>query len=133
MAGYGAWCTPLYHMRTDVFIKSEIVSNEERLAKVVKRRKMYCEAGPNCFCPLGVIKEEGLEMLTSAIHAPINILALPGIPPQPRLKNIGIRRLSFGPGLLRFVMALRKELLQKIQLPEGLDAVTTNAITTAYL
>lgn len=64
---------------------------------------------------------------------PVNILALPGIPDIKTLKEIGVARLSLGPGYLKIAIQAMKTLAEKLRQQEGLDSVLGNNITSDYL
>jgi 2-methylisocitrate lyase-like PEP mutase family enzyme len=71
--------------------------------------------------------------LITALNCPVNVLALPGIPDFKSLREIGVARLSLGPGFLKVALSAMKDLAVKLQNHQGLDEVIDVAITSAEL
>ena len=83
----------------------------------------------------GPAEDALLVRLVAAIAAPINVLAVAGLPPAARLREIGIRRLSAGGGVakasLNHTFGLARDFLadgrsepftQPLIVPNGLNA-----------
>jgi len=85
--------------RTDVYLKA-LVAPERAFDETVRRAKLYREAGADSIFVPFVYEDAVLARLVKAIAAPLNVLG-PGLPDAPRLKEIGIRRLSAGGGIAK--------------------------------
>ena len=70
----------------------------------VARATAYRDAGADSIFVPGVTDEETIARLVDAIDAPLNVLARPETPPLPRLRELGVRRVSVGGGALRAVL-----------------------------
>lgn len=120
--------------RTDVLLYNNLFSTSEaRLSELIKRGKAYKEAGANCFFPIAVRNEEDIKALVNELGMPINILALPGIPDFKTLNNIGVARVSLGPGFLKYAIKAMKSLATELKEYNGLSLITENEITSDYL
>lgn len=125
---------PLFiNARTDVMLKANRLTDEEKLAEVLLRGKAYRDAGADCFYPIFLKKKEDIKTVIKAIHLPVNILLLPGIPDFETLKNIGLSRISLGPGFLKTTINAMKNIAVKLLHYEGMQEVADNPVTTAYL
>jgi 2-methylisocitrate lyase-like PEP mutase family enzyme len=74
-----------------------------------------------------------IQTLISALKCPVNILALPGVPDLKSLNEIGVARVSLGPGFLKIAIKSMKELAEKLKNYEGLDEIIGNEITSNYI
>ena len=104
--------------RTDSFYTSA-GSAEEKLSEAIRRGNKYREAGADCIFVQPVWQKEMIATLVKEIHAPINILANPGIgagvPPSVReLQDLGVARLSLGSGLMKATLALIKKVADEL-------------------
>lgn len=119
--------------RTDVFIKENNLSNEEKVAEAIVRGKAYKDAGADCLYPIFLKEKESLVTIMNEVSLPINILMVPGIPDFPTLKEIGLARISLGPGFLKYAISSMKNIAQKLLNFEGMEDITANPVTTDYL
>jgi 2-methylisocitrate lyase-like PEP mutase family enzyme len=126
---------PLFiNARTDVYIKgTQWVSNEEKCEETSKRGKAYLEAGADGIYPITMNKKQDIAQLVSALSAPVNILAIPGIPDLKTLKEMGVARLSLGPGFLKVAIRAMKQAALQLKNGEGLSGVTENELSNDYL
>src|ERR1035437_653795 len=120
-------------IRTDVMLKANQLTDKEKLAEVLLRGKAYRDAGADCFYPILLKKKEDIVTVIKAANLPINILLLPGIPDFETLKNIGLSRISLGPGFLKTAINAMKNIAENLLHYEGMQEVVDNPVTTAYL
>jgi|SRR5580658_374175 2-methylisocitrate lyase-like PEP mutase family enzyme len=66
------------------------------LADTIARLQSYAEAGADVLYAPGVIKPADLRELVASVDRPVNVLALPGVPPVSELAEIGVKRVSVG-------------------------------------
>lgn len=126
--------TPFFvNARTDVYIHGENFSADKKLAETIKRGKAYKDAGADCFYPIVMRDEQHIKTTLEELKMPVNILALSGIPPLKRLNEIGVARVSLGPGFLKIAIKAMKNLATKLQNLEGLNEIVENEITSDYL
>lgn len=104
--------------RTDSFYVSS-GSIQEKLRESIRRGNKYREAGADCIFVQPVSEREIISTLVKEIHAPVNILANPGIgtgmPLSIReLQDLGVARVSLGSGLMRATLALIKKVADEL-------------------
>jgi 2-methylisocitrate lyase-like PEP mutase family enzyme len=89
--------------RVDVFIRHQSES-EDDIREAVWRAKKYLDAGADCIYPILVHHEQTIAELARSIPAPINVFAMPDTPPLARLRELGVKRVSFAGRLQRAAM-----------------------------
>jgi 2-methylisocitrate lyase-like PEP mutase family enzyme len=99
--------------RVDVFIQ-EWGAPEGRVEETLRRGRLYLEAGADCVYPILVADEQTIAALVDGIPGPVNVLYRPGVPSLARLAQLGVRRISFGPGIHRAAEAATRRLLERI-------------------
>ena len=119
--------------RTDVFIIENALPHEEKLSDSIVRGKAYKEAGADCFYPIFLKEKESIATIIEEVSLPVNILLLPGIPGFDTLKEIGLARLSLGPGFLKTAINSMKNAAEKLLQFDGMQDITDNPITSGYL
>lgn len=126
---------PLFiNARSDVYIRgNEFVDEEEKFEEALKRGKAYINAGADCFFPILMKRNQDIRELISALRSPVNILALPGVPDLKTLNEMGVARVSLGPGLLKIAIRAMKQSALRLKNYEGMDEITGNEITSDYL
>jgi len=106
--------------RTDVLFR--------RLGDVdeaIRRGRLYRAAGADCIFVIGVTDEPTIERLVQEIDAPINILATPAAPPLPRLRALGVRRVTIGSGLYRVQLGAAMAAARALRDGETFDPLKT--------
>ena len=66
--------------RTDVFLVSPGLSEDQKLALAIERGRAYVEAGADGIYPIFATEEEAVKTLVNALKVPVNILAKDGSP-----------------------------------------------------
>ena len=112
---------PLFiNARTDVYLKANDLSDEEKLSETIRRGKAYTNSGADCFYPISLKKKEQIEIIIKEVGLPVNVLLLPEIPDFETLKIIGVARLSLGPGFLKTSINAMKNIAEKFLHDEGM-------------
>ena len=125
---------PLFiNARTDVYLKANNLSAEEKLVETIRRGNAYKDAGANGFYPIVLTEKESMKSIVKEVGLPVNILLLPGIPDFEILQTIGIARISLGPGFLKTAINAMKNIAEKLLHYEGMPEVMDNPVTSAYL
>jgi len=120
--------------RTDVVLNPKLFTTEEsRIEEIIKRGKAYKDAGADCFFPIALKDKSQIEALIAVIEMPVNLIAIPGIPPLDELERIGVARLSLGPSFLKIAIKSMKDLATQLKDFDGLKAILENDVTTDYL
>ncbi|MFF3103228.1 isocitrate lyase/PEP mutase family protein [Viridibacillus arvi] len=86
--------------RTDTYVQME-----NPLLETIIRTRAYVESGASGIFIPGLIKEDEIKEIAFLIGAPLNILSLPGLTNCNQLKDIGVKRFSFGNALSDKVIA----------------------------
>jgi 2-methylisocitrate lyase-like PEP mutase family enzyme len=66
------------------------------LADTIARLQSYAQAGADVLYAPGITKAADLRELVASVDLPVNVLALPGVPPVAQLAAIGVKRISVG-------------------------------------
>lgn len=99
--------------RTDVFLLG-IGEKASRFDHAVERANAYRAAGADCLFVPAVRDAETIGTLAKAIDGPINVLAIPGMPPAPELERLGVARVSTGSGPARAAMTAAKRIAEEL-------------------
>lgn len=68
------------------------------LADTIARLQAYQEAGADVLYAPGLSSRDDIATVVRAVDRPVNVLALPGVPPVAELAEIGVARISVGSG-----------------------------------
>lgn len=91
--------------RTDIFLKAKAETHDAAMAEAaIERGKAYADAGASGFFVPGLMDEKLIGRVCAAVPLPVNIMAFPGVPDAGRLSELGIARISHGPGPYRLAM-----------------------------
>lgn len=89
---------PFLNARTDVYLH-RVGEESDRFDRAVDRANAYRTAGADCLFVPGVEDPATIDRLVAAIDGPLNVLAShPGPPPVAELGELGVARVSVGPG-----------------------------------
>lgn len=96
--------------RTDLFLQEgDQGKHAALLDEAIRRAKAYADAGGNGFFAPGLADEGLIETLCKASPLPVNMMMFAGVPSPKRLGELGVSRVSYGPGPYRAMMAKLKE------------------------
>jgi 2-methylisocitrate lyase-like PEP mutase family enzyme len=68
------------------------------LADTITRLQAYQEAGADVLYAPGLTGAGDIRRVVESVDLPVNVLALPGVPPIAELAELGVRRVSVGSG-----------------------------------
>ena len=74
-------------------------------AEAVERANAYLDAGADVIFFLGLDDEDKVKRALDEVHGRISVIGQPGAVPLVRLAELGISRVSFGPGSLGLALA----------------------------
>jgi 2-methylisocitrate lyase-like PEP mutase family enzyme len=86
--------------RTDVYLRG---TDDPEAAFL--RGQAYARAGADCIFVPGVVDAKTIRELVAGIDAPVSVLARPGAPSVSELQELGVARVSFGPGPMGVALA----------------------------
>ncbi|WP_262030293.1 isocitrate lyase/phosphoenolpyruvate mutase family protein [Microvirga sp. Mcv34] len=96
---------PLFlNARTDVFLAAASDRHEGLVDTALERGRAYAEAGADGFFVPGLADERLIARVVEASPLPVNIMASAKTPPAARLAELGVARISHGPGPYRMAM-----------------------------
>lgn len=91
--------------RTDVFFQQPAQAHDMSMVDAaLERARAYAEAGASGLFVPGVIAEPLIARLAQASPLPLNIMMMPDVPERARLAELGVARISHGPGPYRGAM-----------------------------
>jgi 2-methylisocitrate lyase-like PEP mutase family enzyme len=97
--------------RTDTYFQ-----RENPLLETIDRAKSYVESGASGIFVPGMKLEEDIKEVALKINAPLNVLSLPGLTNCNKLKELGVKRFSFGNALSdKYIAFLEKNTEQLIE------------------
>jgi 2-methylisocitrate lyase-like PEP mutase family enzyme len=108
--------------RTDLYLAG-IGDPASRFERACERSRAYAAAGADCVFIPGVRDEETIRRFVEALHFPLNFLAVPGLPPVQRLKELGVARVSVGSGIARAAMAVTRRIALEVKTTGSFDGM----------
>jgi len=114
--------------RTDVYLDRTGFDPALRFEQSCERARAYIAAGADCIFVPGVTDEDTIRRFVEALRFPLNILAGAGTPPIPRLREIGVARVSVGSGLARAAMGLTRSIAQELKAGGSFETMLQFAI-----
>jgi 2-methylisocitrate lyase-like PEP mutase family enzyme len=91
--------------RTDIFLVSKPDQhNEDMVTMALERGRLYAEAGADGLFVPGLADERLIGRLVEASPLPVNVMMNDRAPPVAKLAELGVARVSHGPGPYRLVM-----------------------------
>jgi 2-methylisocitrate lyase-like PEP mutase family enzyme len=92
--------------RTDLFLQAPGDAHDAALVDAaLERARAYADAGADGLFVPGLTDERLIERVVTGSPLPVNIMMSPGKPPAARLAELGVARISHGPGPYRSAMA----------------------------
>ena len=99
----------------------------------MQRASAYLQSGADCIFAIGVKEKEALQKIVEELNCPVNVLFFPGVPDLPTLQQIGVRRVSFGPNMLKLAVAAMKDFMQQLKEGRGLEFIEKNKVTSDFV
>lgn len=102
---------PLFiNARTDVFLKAmSEPHNAEQIEEALDRGAAYAKAGANGLFAPGLHDPELIRTLCGRSSLPVNIMVMPDTPSSTEMAELGVARISYGPGPYRQMIDRLKE------------------------
>lgn len=84
--------------RTDIFLRTPAADHTVAMVEAAaERARMYKDAGADGVFAPGLADPALIGLLCERLDLPVNIIALPNVPPAPVLASLGVARISYGP------------------------------------
>ncbi|WP_399678491.1 isocitrate lyase/phosphoenolpyruvate mutase family protein [Xenophilus sp.] len=91
--------------RTDVFFQKPADAHDQAMVEAaLERARAFAEAGANGLFVPGLVSEDLIAKLCAGSPLPVNVMAREGGPGRARLAELGVARISHGPGPYRGAM-----------------------------
>jgi 2-methylisocitrate lyase-like PEP mutase family enzyme len=100
--------------RTDVFL-AQIGEPSTRFDRACERLQAYIGAGADCVFLPGLADENTIRRVVETLKFPLNILAGANLPTIPRLRELGVARVSVGSGIMRATLGLTRRIAQELK------------------
>ena len=92
--------------RTDVFLRTPPDQHDETsMIAALERGRAYADAGADGLFVPGLISERLIGLLVERSPLPVNVMKSEAAPPKARLAELGVARVSFGPG--PYILAMK--------------------------
>ncbi|WP_120495336.1 isocitrate lyase/phosphoenolpyruvate mutase family protein [Kiloniella sp. EL199] len=93
--------------RTDIFLKATASDDKKKLLeKVIARGQAYADSGADGFFVPALTDADLIKELCEKCLLPVNIMMMQGCPSISELADLGVARISHGPGPFRAAMAM---------------------------
>ena len=116
--------------RTDVYLRGT-GDDATRFKETVRRAKAYQDAGADCVFPIGLRERETIARLVREIGCPMNVMAGPGAPTIAELEQLGVRRVTFGTGLMRATLPSIRKMARERRASGSCDSLAQTEFTHA--
>lgn len=91
--------------RTDIFLKAKAEAHDRAAVdQALERARAYADAGASGFFVPGLADERLIARVCEASPLPVNAMMFAGMPSARRLAELGVARISHGPGPYRQAM-----------------------------
>lgn len=112
---------PAYiNARTDLFLNAVPEDHSPDLVDhALERATAYAESGASGFFVPGLVDEGLIRRVCEATPLPVNVMYFPSVPEAKRLADLGVARISHGPGPYRLAMKALEEAARAAQAPGG--------------
>jgi 2-methylisocitrate lyase-like PEP mutase family enzyme len=102
--------------RTDAFVRAGDRDPADVLADAVERGRAYLDAGaPVVFVPARLDEEQVTTLVDAYGPQRLTVIGVPGSLPLPRLEELGVARVSYGPNPQRVAMTALQELAESVR------------------
>ena len=110
--------------RTDAFVRAGDKPLDVVVGEAVERGRAFLDAGASCVFVPGKLDEDTVGRLVEGIgERRVSVIGVPGTPPQARLAELGVARVSYGPWTQRVALTALADagtaILAGGALPEG--------------
>ncbi len=91
--------------RTDLFLQAKPGQHDALIAAAIERAHAYADSGANGFFVPGLADATLIERMVNGSPLPVNVMASSATPKLAKLVELGVARVSHGPGPYRLAMA----------------------------
>jgi 2-methylisocitrate lyase-like PEP mutase family enzyme len=131
-AGRAAGVPLFVNARTDIYLGA-IGPEEERLERTLERLRAYAAAGADGVFVPGLRDPADLAAVARGAGVPLNVLAMPGLPPVLELARLGVARLTVGSKAMLSVYGKLRRIAAELQAAGTYETLAEDALTYAEL
>src|SRR5690606_12081242 len=111
--------------RTDCFFRGDPPERQsEHMAEALERAHAYASAGADGFFVPGLVSPDLIEQVCAESPLPVNVMILPNIMPPQRLAELGVARISYGPGPYSQAMGALRDTARQALTPGPTPVIT---------
>ncbi len=101
--------------RTDLFLIAEPARHDAALVdQALERAAAYAEAGASGLFVPGLVDERLIRKVCEGTPLPVNVMWFEGVPAPEKLAELGVARISHGPGPYRLAMRALEDAARKV-------------------
>ena len=115
--------------RTDVFLKN--LAPDRPVEETLRRAIQYAAAGADGLFAPAVKCRDDIAALVTGQPLPLNVMAMPGLPPATELSTLGVRRLSAGSAIAQKVWGVAQATAAQFLSDGSTDSLFADASTFA--
>ena len=115
--------------RTDVFLKN--LAPDRPVEEMLRRAIQYAAAGADGLFAPAVKHSDDIAALVTGQRLPLNVMAVPGLPPATELSSLGVRRLSAGSAIAQKVWGVAQATATQFLSDGSTDSLFADASTFA--
>jgi 2-methylisocitrate lyase-like PEP mutase family enzyme len=97
--------------RTDIFL---LKTEKDSFRQAIERGLAYKAAGADCFYPIVMNDYEEISILVKEVAMPVNVLLSKSTADLNKLNEIGVARVSLGPGLLNHALSTMNQIAEEL-------------------
>jgi 2-methylisocitrate lyase-like PEP mutase family enzyme len=97
--------------RTDIFLQK---TENNAIGQAIERGRAYKAAGADCFYPIVMNDYAEIFLLIKEVSMPVNVLLSKATADLKKLEEIGVARVSLGPGLLNHALTAMKQIADEL-------------------
>lgn len=101
--------------RIDTYFTGFGEDRAQRYEETVRRGRAYLEAGADVVFVPGVVDPPTARALVRDLDGPLNLMVLPGAPSVPELLDLGVVRISLGPGPMLAALGLVAQIARELR------------------
>ncbi|HEY4107526.1 isocitrate lyase/phosphoenolpyruvate mutase family protein [Puia sp.] len=116
--------------RTDLFFQP---TQSDTLDRVIERAKAYRSAGADCFYPILIGNYPDIARLVEAVEIPLNVVLFGGIRDLRKLEELGVARVSIGPGLIMQAITKMKNTVEGLLKYDSGELFAQEPVSFEYL
>jgi 2-methylisocitrate lyase-like PEP mutase family enzyme len=108
--------------RTDIYL-GQVGEPAGRLAHTIERLQAFATSGADGVFVPALRNPDDIAAVVQEVKAPLNVLALPGVPAVPDLAKLGAARLSLGSGPMRAVYVKLRQIAEELNGPGTFESL----------